>query len=236
MDWTLHAAQTHWANLTPPLYPADRIDGDTGPLSRAAATAWRKLVEGPERADPARAVADLPADVEFGEIVARIARSQVGVREVGCNNCGPQIREYQAATWLTPGAWPWCAAFVCWCVREAIDAAGGVRFARPRTAGAWDLENWATDRRQSDGAPNRRSGGQPAGVRMIKPLGSHQASPGDIVVFTFSHVGIAVGQNPDGSLQTVEGNTNAAGARSGDGVYERRRARSQVRSLIRMSQ
>lgn len=236
MDWTLHAAQTHWAQMNPPLYPPDKIDGRHGPMSEAARMAWWAMVEGPVQADPARWVADLPQDASFGAVLATIARSQLGVREVGCNNCGPQIREYQEATWLAPGAWPWCAAFVAWCVREAIDAVGGVvRFNRPRTAGAWDLENWATDRRQSDGAPQRRSGGSDAGVTMIKPLSTQAVMPGDIVVFTFSHVGIALGQAGAQHVLTVEGNTNAAGSREGDGVYERRRARTSVRSIIRMT-
>lgn len=37
-----------------------------------------------------------------------IASAEVGVREEGGNNRGERIREYQSATDLNPGAWPWC--------------------------------------------------------------------------------------------------------------------------------
>ena len=42
------------------------------------------------------------------EKLVEIALSQVGVKEVGGNNKGAKIREYQSATNLTPAAWPWC--------------------------------------------------------------------------------------------------------------------------------
>jgi len=48
-----------------------------------------------------------------------IAQAEVGVREVGGNNCGARVRDYQRATELRPlGDWPWCAAFVSWVIRE----------------------------------------------------------------------------------------------------------------------
>ena len=72
-----------------------------------------------------------------------LAREEIGVSEVDGSNCGPRVDEYKAATWLDPDkGWPWCAAFICWLVREAIEGED-VKFKRPRTAGAWDFENWA---------------------------------------------------------------------------------------------
>lgn len=38
--------------------------------------------------------------------LVQIALAEVGTREEGGNNCGKDIREYQAATWLEPGPWP----------------------------------------------------------------------------------------------------------------------------------
>lgn len=57
---------------------------------------------------------------------------------------------------------------------------------------------------------------------------------GDVVIFTFSHIGIATG-SPDakGNVPTIEGNTNGAGSREGDGVYAKSRNISQIRSRIR---
>ncbi len=55
------------------------------------------------------------------EKLIAIAESQVGVREIGGNNRGDKIREYQTATDLAPGAWPWCAAFTDWCIKEWLE-------------------------------------------------------------------------------------------------------------------
>ena len=69
-----------------------------------------------------------------------LARAEVGVREEAMDsNRGARVEEYQAATWLKGSGWPWCAAFICWLFKEA-----GVPYKdRPKTAGAWDFENWA---------------------------------------------------------------------------------------------
>jgi len=153
----------------------------------------------------------------ISEKLAAAAESQIGVRETKPNG-GTKIEGYQQATWLPVGAWAWCAAFVCWCVRGAI-ADETVTFPRPQTAGAWDFERWC---RSVDNT-----------VRLRKPhMGDIQR--GDIVIFTFSHIGIATGTpDKDGMVPTVEGNTNGDGGRLGDGVYAKRRALTAIRSRIR---
>lgn len=57
---------------------------------------------------------------EAVKTLLEIAEKEVGTREGALNNTGKRIREYQAATWLKPGAWPWCAAFTCWALSEAL--------------------------------------------------------------------------------------------------------------------
>jgi len=153
------------------------------------------------------------------ELMLEIARGEVGVREVG-NNGGTRVREYQAATWLPVGAWPWCAAFVCWVFREAQKVSMD-DIKRPETAGAWDFENWALA-----AGPK---------VKLIKPIGQEVVRGGDIVVFTFSHIGFAAETTSSSAVKTIEGNTNAGGSREGDGVYLRTHTRSQIRSIIRIS-
>lgn len=161
--------------------------------------------------------------------LADIALKEVGTREEGGNNCGPKVREYQGATWLKPGPWPWCAAFVCWCVRQWVKQVGPKdpifgRWAadawRPQTAGAFDLENWAKDRK----------------LPVLGP--KSEAHPGDIVVFDMSHCGIVVGDHAANSLfiDTVEGNTGSQSQRDGDGVWRKKRSRVMVRSIIRIQQ
>jgi hypothetical protein len=170
-------------------------------------------------ANPQKAVKDLVSEM------IRIATGEVGVREVDNTNCGVRVDEYKAATWLNPKkGWPWCAAFVCWVIREALASSGTKQtktFKRPRTAGAWDFENWSID--QDSTTWLRRS---PAGDIL----------PGDIVMFTFSHIGIAVSAPDDkGNLTTVEGNTDIAGSREGGGVYLKTRNLSKIRSRIRFN-
>jgi hypothetical protein len=153
----------------------------------------------------------------LSEALALTAESQIGVRETEPNG-GQRIGDYQADTWLPIGPWPWCAAFICWCVRQAIKGRV-VTFLRPKTAGAWDFERWCREQDNS--------------VRLRKP---HQGDikRGDIVVFAFSHIGIATGPpDSDGNVPTVEGNTNGAGSREGDGVYRKLRPISKIRSRIR---
>ena len=161
--------------------------------------------------------AKLPAEI------VRIAKLEIGVEEVDGTNCGPRVNEYKAATWLPADKpWPWCAAFVCWVVRRAMIEAGVQEtdtFKRPRTAGAWDMEDWSLKQDRSTWTK--------------KPHGD-DIEPGDIVVFRFSHIGFAV-SDPDeqGFVLCVEGNSNTAGSREGGGVYLNRRHISVIRSRIR---
>lgn len=167
----------------------------------------------------------------FGETLAKIAESQVGHHEQGGNNLGPDVVEYQKATWMTPGAWPWCAAFVCWCVWHAIITQGlSPAWKRPRTAGAYDLEEWAV-------------GKYGAMFNAFKVFASNPMKPdtwprrGDIVTFTYSHTGIVTGYNPTTKrLQTVEGNAGmslTSDSSKGDGVVAKEQHITKVRRLIR---
>ena len=150
-----------------------------------------------------------------------LAREQIGVSEVDGTNCGPMVDTYKAATWLDSNkGWPWCAAFICWLVKEAIEKEG-VEFERPRTAGAWDFENWAKKQ-----AAN--------GIDLRKPT-NEDIKAGDIIVFTFSHIGIAVADvDSSGYVKTIEGNTNGEGSREGGSVLEKNRHVSKIRSRIRI--
>jgi hypothetical protein len=161
--------------------------------------------------------------MKLAQKIVELARCEVGVAEVGGTNCGPRVNEYKAATNLPPTeSWPWCAAFVCWLVREAMKALGGsYTFKRPTTAGAWDFERWSL--------------AQDASTKTKKPHGG-DIQPGDIIVFTFSHIGIAVSEpNSNGYVKTIEGNTDGAGSREGGAVLEKLRHVSKIRSRIRLT-
>jgi hypothetical protein len=160
--------------------------------------------------------------MKLAQLIPSIASAEIGVEEIDGTNCGPRVNEFKAATVLPADeAWPWCAAFACWVVREAMKQAGGTyTFKRPTTAGAWAFEAWS---RAQDSSTHTR-----------KPHDG-DIKAGDIVIFTFSHIGIAVGDAHDGFVKTVEGNTDAAGSREGGGVFQKVRSVSKIRSRIRFT-
>lgn len=166
----------------------------------------------------------MPTKPLLPSAIVKLALKEVGVEEVDGTNCGPMVDQYKAATNLPPHeSWPWCAAFVCWLTREAMKATGikeTATFKRPTTAGAWDLENWS---RKQDNSTQTK-----------KPHGG-DIKAGDIVVFAFSHVGVAVKDAKDGYVRTVEANTDSNGSREGGGVFCKVRKLSQIRSRIRFT-
>ena len=163
--------------------------------------------------------------ITIAEAVAQAAESKVGIRESGGNNKGAALQPFFDADSYDPNGskpgddgYAWCASFVCWCVMVAV-AGRRITFKRPTTPSAWGMEAWslAQDRSTWTLKPPRRD-----------------IARGDIVVFKFSHVGIAVGGvDPQGYVKTVEGNTDEAGSREGGGVYVKNRHVSQIRSRIR---
>lgn len=159
-----------------------------------------------------------------------IAQAEVGVREVGGNNCGVRIREYQRASDLRPlGDWPWCAAFVSWVIREwlnghpeACRALGWkheeIEAKRPKTPGAFTYIDWARRFDQEILPPNS------------------VPEPGMIAVFDFSHICFVKAPVAGGKFKSIEGNTNGRGDRdsvTGDGVWEKVRPSNLVRKFIR---
>lgn len=157
--------------------------------------------------------------------LVKVATREIGVEEVDGTNCGPRVNEYKAATNLDPTeSWPYCAAGVCWSVREAMKNLGikeTATFKRPTTAGAWDFERWSL---AQDNSTHTKKPPQ----RDIKA--------GDIVVFTFSHIGITTsGVDSAGYVNTVEFNTDSAGSREGGGVFAKKRHISKIRSRIRFT-
>ena len=163
--------------------------------------------------------------MKLSEALVKVAAAEIGTEEVNGSNCGPHVNEYKAATNLPPAeSWPWCAAFVCWCVREAMQMTGTAEtktFKRPRTAGAWDFENWslAQDATTSTKKPHR-----------------NDIQAGDIVIFKFSHIGIAVSApDKNGKVMTIEGNTDGQGSREGGAVLRKSRNVLAIRSRIRFT-
>ena len=163
--------------------------------------------------------------MKLAQKITELARFELGTEEVNGSNCGPRVNEYKGATNLPPAeSWPWCAAFICWLVREALKATGikeTATFKRPRTASAWGFEGWSL--------------AQDATTQTRKPHGG-DIKPGDIVIFTFSHIGLAISApDKDGHVTTLAGNTDGQGSREGGAVLKKRRHLSKIRSRIRFT-
>ncbi|WP_343524392.1 CHAP domain-containing protein [Pedobacter sp.] len=133
-------------------------------------------------------------------------QSQIGVRELTGRNDGVAVSKYLSYVWLKPGN-PWCAAFVSWTLGQ-------------------------------NGISNARSGGCVQLMeqgRIIYRSGKPNQIPqmGDVFFIYFAekkrvaHTGF-VDQWGETSVLTVEGNTNEAGSREGDGVYRKRRLKKQI--------
>jgi hypothetical protein len=140
------------------------------------------------------------------QVQARYNR-QLGVREATGKNDGKSVEVYLNYVKLSKGN-PWCAAFVCW------------------TLGV-------------NGIENPRSGYSPVlfpKAKVIYQLNiDKNGSPQKADVFgiwfanknRIAHVGFVDVWGPQYVI-TVEGNTNEAGSREGDGVYRKRRLTRQI--------
>lgn len=157
-----------------------------------------------------------------------IATKEIGTVEIGASNTGVRVRQYQAATSLDGTNWPWCAAFVSWCVREwlkdaevraalKLTSAVAVEAWRPKLAAAYGFHQWAEDR----------------GLLVMDDSPGNVLHTGDIVTYDFSHVGIVV-TDEENVIHTIEGNTDGGGGRDGGGVWAKTRQRSLARKFIRM--
>lgn len=141
--------------------------------------------------------------------VKKVYDSQLHVRELTGKNDGVDVEKYLRYTGLGKG-YAWCAAFVCWSLGEAA-------------------------------VPNPKNAWSPAMVPTNKLIYQHQSKvyngtpqQGDVFGIYYSnlkrvgHVGF-IDEWPSGSYTiTVEGNTNGVGSREGDGVYRKRRLKSQI--------
>ena len=159
-------------------------------------------------------------------LLAAIAEKEVGKKETR-NNVGKDVRKYQAATTLAPGAWPWCAAFVCWAIEQWLADPANVKWLglrattpakwRPKTALAYGFIKWAQAR--------------PATCTVLPDTAIPQ--PGDLVCYDFSHIGIVKESRGD-KFVAIEGNTNGRGDRDSETGDGKVRPRKLAKCFIRI--
>lgn len=177
-------------------------------------------------ADPPASPGDRTYRTGPQEPLADIAARYLGARETGNNRMGRdrRMREiFEADSAWTDGTtdgYPWCASFVSLCTQHLIRESEHYQGVRPpRTAGVTAFRSiWAP--------------AQNCAVFMDGDT-RYQAHRGDVVVFTFSHIGI-VTSTEFGGIRTIEGNTNAAGSREGTVVRRKFRTFDLVRCYVRL--
>lgn len=150
-----------------------------------------------------------------------IYTAETGVREQSGKNDGERVETYLAYVGLKKGN-PWCAAFVCWSLGQA-----GIR--NPRSG-------WSPDLFPLGKVCWQRSGS--LRLKRVPEQQARQPRRGDVFGIYFpekrriAHVGFVDAW--DGKyVITVEGNTNEAGSREGDGVYRKRRLIKSVYQVAR---
>jgi hypothetical protein len=150
------------------------------------------------------------------------------------SNKGPMLAKYFKADDYDPAGagddgYPWCAAAVCEWVQSWLKGCPEARrlfghITPPRTARAFGLHEWAQ--------------GPARGTIEIIPQsaltsGKSKILPGDVIVYDFSHCGIACAASKQSLFSAVEGNTDKGGSREGWQVARRPRGFSSVRVALR---
>ena len=145
-----------------------------------------------------------------------IALSHMGVSEhPKGSNSGPEVNIYLKSVGLGPG-YPWCMAFVYWCVNEAAKELGLIN---PLVKTPGVMVQWNTTT-----------------CRKLSPK-DNGIKPGDIGVMEFGHgTGhIFFIKKKSGSLlYTAEGNTNDDGSREGYETAERQRITGSLKGIIQL--
>lgn len=167
----------------------------------------------------------------LGEKILAKARSFLQVRERG-RNAGTEVERFLASVGSSAGS-PWCAAFV-YCITQDVATAEGKRPGNAKTGRAVTIYSRAIDNGLFTYTPEQVMNGSvqimPGDIfvmvsdaRYIKPLQEGED------IKTTGHTGFCTGEYDAEKLEfgTVEGNTNGAGSREGDGVYEKKRKLSE---------
>lgn len=135
---------------------------------------------------------------QLSDIALSTAASQVGQKEnpLG-SNWGHPVQDYLASVGIHFPA-SWCMAFMYWCYDHA---AGQLGISNPLFKTGGVLAQWSNQ-------PSNR-----VGTLNYKPV------PGNIFIMDLGgglgHTGMVESVDPDGTLHTIEGNTNDSGSREG---------------------
>ena len=163
------------------------------------------------------------------QALVEIARRDVGKVEI-TRNRAPWIAKYWPATTLPNGhtdRQPYCAAAVCYWVREWLKIPEVMAALKMTPAGA---ERW---RCKSPAAFGWLDWANARGLDVLSDRPTERLRVGDLFVFDMSHIAIVQGDDTTG-VYTIEANTGNGSVRDGDGCFERVRPRSAARAFVRL--
>ncbi|WP_321917438.1 MULTISPECIES: CHAP domain-containing protein [Paraburkholderia] len=158
-----------------------------------------------------------------------VASSQVGQMEVPhASNRGPMVDQYLTSTGVslsgTTDSRAWCMCFVYW---SFLQAARQLNRSTPLPKTGGCINHWQL-------AGNRDNVTRVTAASALKNRALVQ--PGMIFILDFGsglgHTGIVETLLPGGGLQTIEGNTNTDGSRSGVGVFRLTRRKLTDAALV----
>ena len=184
-------------------------DGKLGPGTLAAFKA-------PPAAPAAPAAPINITEAALALIATATAEANKGVREVG-KNAGPDVEKYLHCLGMTKGS-PWCAAFVSWCVMTSRGLAKPPKWCSGSAVSLFQMSGKNAVKVTPVDA-DFQSKVKPGYIwsRAQDATAAAAARKGS---WCQGHTGIVVAVDATG-FHTIEGNTNAAGSREGDGVYRK---------------
>ena len=138
------------------------------------------------------------------------AEKHIGVTEATGKNDGTEVERFLAITGLKKGQ-PWCAAFQAY-----IHDAAGLPAPHSARVVDWFKQNVVWEREWTMYGPEAKRG--MVGALYYKDLGR------------YGHIVLIVGADKR-NYYTIEGNTNSAGSREGEGVYRKIRTKESISAL-----
>lgn len=143
-----------------------------------------------------------------------VAAGEVGVREATGRNDGRRIAQY-LSTYNLPEGYSWCAAFVNFCLIQC------------------DVNTTGTNAYASSWFP-------PSKLIYLRSRNVNaEPRDGDVFgIFNYNkrrvvHVGFIEQWTSNDYIVTIEGNSNSGGSYDGDGVYRKKRLKSQIYKVSR---
>lgn len=179
------------------------------------------------------AVSSFAAADTLSQEAINASAKYLGVREISGRNDHPLINKWAAEVGLNNKAqlratgcgFSWCLLFVHGCYQEAADKRGNIN-PLPKIAGVQNLYIYA---KANEGR-----------FKLIDQediiAGIERVPPGAVMIMLHKggkgHTGMNVKQETNWVCNTREGNTNKAGSREGDGVYNKVRNVSTIEAFI----